>query len=842
MKLIIFFVFILATACSPELQFTVADSAVVLQEKIYGVDGEIGDQGEVMLVYPDNIYIIKDSVYGDNISVSVNGKEVKAYPHESGQIFIVIPKGVKIGQLDIVVSDSKNSLNIANVFYLENNQIPLYIGQSSQVCSGLWFYTATGQLMQGTKDCSAPEDCRGDGEVGCTATSALKAFDGSQINAAHIKKGTTIAGVTGSFQPSSPTADCASDNDLGCMTTEDFPAVNKNNIAVGSFKSSMTIANETGSIFDCGVEGTNDCFINSDSTLKAADLSNLIPENIKDGATILTVSGQYPSSSHPLDSYNASVTSLDLASDYSQLNTADTFQYWDSAGNRHTIDGDVNLQSSNIKTGTTVLGVTGNYLGALMEVENFVATANKVGEVNLSWDPYQGVIEEYIIARSEGSEVSFKPTDSEPSSSYSIGVEYDGAKIIQKTPVTSYRDSFELQDETSYHYAIFARTSSNKYTKVSKTNITTIAADKFESLEGQYNPCALKKDGKGFCWGAGDNGILGIGNNDDKLIPTAVLGGVSFKKISGSIYNYMSCGLSTENEAYCWGTNTYYNLGNLTDDSKSIPDLVETHKFIDIASSYSGACAIKSDGSIYCWGSNTNAALGLGAANSDNGIYPNPVLLTEKAVFKSIEAGYNNYCALSHDDEVWCWGNNNYGQAGFDVSDTNILKPQKIAALSDVIQIELGAYHSCALKSNGKTYCWGLNSNGRLGDGTSANTHIPELVYGTDGANAFESITVGWDHSCGITSDAKVYCWGSNTYGQLGQDSSTASSNTPQELSFTGPDKTIYKQIKAYSRNTCGIKSTGEIECWGFGLRNGNATESANSHIPVAVDQDHIDP
>jgi alpha-tubulin suppressor-like RCC1 family protein len=90
-----------------------------------------------------------------------------------------------------------------------------------------------------------------------------------------------------------------------------------------------------------------------------------------------------------------------------------------------------------------------------------------------------------------------------------------------------------------------------------------------------------------------------------------------------------------------------------------------------------GACAIKSDGSIYCWGRNSNAELGIGAANSDNGIYPNPVLLTEKAVFKSIEAGEHNYCALSHDAEVWCWGRNDYGQAGFDDSVVNILKPQK---------------------------------------------------------------------------------------------------------------------------------------------------------------------
>jgi alpha-tubulin suppressor-like RCC1 family protein len=242
---------------------------------------------------------------------------------------------------------------------------------------------------------------------------------------------------------------------------------------------------------------------------------------------------------------------------------------------------------------------------------------------------------------------------------------------------------------------------------------------------------------------------------------------------------------------------------------------------------------------VTCWGRNDDGQLG----NGSNTGSAAPVLVSSSGVVgaTAITAGGAHTCALTSGGGVLCWGNNSYGQVG-DGSTTKKNVPVAVAGLgSGVTSISAGLVHTCALTSGGRAVCWGANFRGQLGNGSNLDSTVPVAVSGLD--SGVTAIAAGGEHTCALTGSGGPVCWGDNMHGQLG-DGSTTSSNVPVALSGLDDGVTAIaaggpiggSHTCAIVKLTIGTGFNTIAGCWGandYGqLGNGNNTES---DVPVAA-------
>ena len=210
------------------------------------------------------------------------------------------------------------------------------------------------------------------------------------------------------------------------------------------------------------------------------------------------------------------------------------------------------------------------------------------------------------------------------------------------------------------------------------------------------------------------------------------------------------------------------------------------------------------------------------ASGPSNAVVANPT----RAV--AISAGGSNTCALVVGAEVECWGDNTYGQLG-DGSTTSESAPVPVLNLTGVTAVAVGGDYACALVAGGTVKCWGSNSNGQLGDGgAEGQSPTPVAVSGVAGATA---IAAGWEHACALLGGATVACWGDNSAGDLGDGTST---KRPTPVAVSG--LTGATAIAAGGMHSCAIVAGGAARCWGNG-NNGQLGDGLldNSSTPVAV-------
>jgi alpha-tubulin suppressor-like RCC1 family protein len=355
---------------------------------------------------------------------------------------------------------------------------------------------------------------------------------------------------------------------------------------------------------------------------------------------------------------------------------------------------------------------------------------------------------------------------------------------------------------------------------------------------GGNHSCGLDSDGEGYCWGQGTYGKLGDGYTTQRTTPVLVSQGdrlseVTFSSISTGYHH--SCGIGSDGEGYCWGYNNYGQLGNgNTGTSSSVPKLVSQGDrsagvtFSSISVGFYHTCGIGSDGNGYCWGHNYNGQLGNGNTGTNSNV---PKLVSQgdrpstSVTFVSISVGSGLSCGIGSDGNGYCWGNNNYGQLGNGNTGTNSNVPRLVSQgdrSSGVTfnRISAGQFHSCGVGSDGEGYCWGYNSFGQLGNGnTGTNSNVPKLVSQGDRSSGvtFSRITAGSSHSCGIGSDGQGYCWGYNNYGQLGNGNTGTNSGVPVFVSQGARSLGVtLTNISAGYYHTCGVGSNGQGYCWGY--------------------------
>ena len=319
-----------------------------------------------------------------------------------------------------------------------------------------------------------------------------------------------------------------------------------------------------------------------------------------------------------------------------------------------------------------------------------------------------------------------------------------------------------------------------------------VLANQFSS--GYYHACVIASDNKLYCWGRNHRGQLGNNSMVDSSRPvavnmTGVLAGKTIKQISTGAYH--TCVVASDDNAYCWGENMKGQLGNNSTANSSVPVKVDTSGVLagktikQISTGHYHTCAVASDDKMYCWGENNNGELGNGSTvDSRVPVAVNMTGVLAGKTIKQMSVGTYNTCVIASDDKVYCWGSNAYGQVGNNsLTDSNVpvaVNTTGVLAGKTIKQISVGHHRACAIASDDKMYCWGNNMGGALGNGSTADSHIPVSVNmsGILAGKVIRRISIGAFHTCVYATDNKIYCWGSNNYGQLGNNS-TANSGVP---------------------------------------------------------------
>jgi alpha-tubulin suppressor-like RCC1 family protein len=312
---------------------------------------------------------------------------------------------------------------------------------------------------------------------------------------------------------------------------------------------------------------------------------------------------------------------------------------------------------------------------------------------------------------------------------------------------------------------------------------------------GRYHTCALLDDGSVSCWGRNFFGQLGDGTTTDRNTPTQISSlGTDRTAVAISAGERHTCAILDDGSVSCWGGNNGGRLGDGTTTDRNTPTPTSslgtgrTAIAITVGEGLgSHTCAILDDGSVSCWGYNTYGQLGDGTDTLRNTPTQTSSLGTDRTAV-AITAGYRHTCAILDDGSVVCWGWNNNGVDGGgqlgDGTTTDHSTPTQTSTLGTdrtAIAIAAGGDHTCAILDDGSVSCWGNNSGGQLGDGTTTDRLTPTQTSSLGEGRTAVAITAGYWYTCAILDDGSVSCWGWNTYGQLG-DGTTNDRFTPTAI------------------------------------------------------------
>lgn len=325
---------------------------------------------------------------------------------------------------------------------------------------------------------------------------------------------------------------------------------------------------------------------------------------------------------------------------------------------------------------------------------------------------------------------------------------------------------------------------------------------------------ASPEDGTAFGWGRNANGTIGDGSFTNRSEPTeaSMPSGVTFSSLSASYWH--ACSIGSDGNGYCWGNNSVAGqLGDGSYTNRNAPKRVSMPSgvsFTAISAGFAHTCALGSNDKAYCWGWNIYGQLGNGTTTLRN--TPQEVTMPAGVSFTAISAGYGHTCALGSDSKTYCWGYNASGQVG-DGSTTNRTTPTEVTLPMGVAfaSISGGHGHTCAMGSNGSAYCWGSNSSGQLADGTTTARSVPTPVTLPSGVS-LQTVSAGLNVTCGLDDAGAGYCAGNNYVGAVGDGSST---NRKSLVAVTMPEGVTFAQIDPGYEHTCALGSDANAYCWG---------------------------
>ena len=385
------------------------------------------------------------------------------------------------------------------------------------------------------------------------------------------------------------------------------------------------------------------------------------------------------------------------------------------------------------------------------------------------------------------------------------------ATVVYAGTGTSVEDN-GLNNGTDYYYSLHSYTSNMEYsTAVKMIGTPTTQWDLNQRIAiGDYGGCAIDHNNTPYCWGENGLNFVGDGTVVDRVEPTAVdINGITNSKefVHVTVSHSWGCGVTKDDEGWCWGHGTDGNLGQGTGTSSATPVQVPGSWRTIMAntddwSDDNHVCGIQTDGSLHCWGYNGWSTVGDGTNTQRN----SPAAVLGGMKWKSVSKGVLSTCGVTMEGEGLCWGYNAYSQLGDDTVTQRWAPFSVDAAQYAWKNIQANSISACGITYDDKSYCWGHNvTYGELGLGDTTSRTVPTELTGY----TFRSFRGGEYGRCAITSDDDLYCWGVNTEGQVGNNTQGTHANSPQ---FVSSD--VY-QVAYGSRTVCMIRNDGKAYCWG---------------------------
>ncbi|MCA9523714.1 MAG: hypothetical protein KC609_22235 [Myxococcales bacterium] len=243
-----------------------------------------------------------------------------------------------------------------------------------------------------------------------------------------------------------------------------------------------------------------------------------------------------------------------------------------------------------------------------------------------------------------------------------------------------------------------------------------------------------------------------------------------------------------------------------------------TRTWLTVSTGGQQTCAISDNGRAWCWGDNFNDLLGVGPMNE---VYnPAPVISDNATgIWSDIQVGGFHICGLNA-TSAYCWGQEGAGQLGLGPESGPRSSPAQLSLPATWKRLSTSIQHSCGIDGNDMLYCWGSNSNGELGVNDKEPRDTPTPVTGGPGDGKWTSVSVGWSSACAISATTKsLWCWGANGNGQLGLD------DNDERLTPTKVDDQSWSRVDVGNGYACAIRADAVLHCWG-----------ANSNGQLGVD------
>jgi alpha-tubulin suppressor-like RCC1 family protein len=317
-----------------------------------------------------------------------------------------------------------------------------------------------------------------------------------------------------------------------------------------------------------------------------------------------------------------------------------------------------------------------------------------------------------------------------------------------------------------------------------------------------------------YCWGLNVSGQVGIGSRDPMTVglPERIDAGAEYVEICTAEYH--TCGLRRGGVLDCWGANSKGQLGLGDYAGRDAPtSLGDAPRFASVACGGEISCGLTDDGALYCWGANNEGALGQGEQGAVGQASATPLLVPLAQPARQVSVGQGHVCAIDQNDALFCWGRDSQFQLGVPPPPPGmeqVRTPTQVVGGGSYRQVAAGQAYTCAVRKEGQLYCWGTDAyfDGRLGLGTTLVEVREPTQVGAD--DDYLEVHATWFHTCALRAQGRLFCWGRNDEGQLGQGDLMVRYE-PVPVDSGGQ---AWQEFTVGRFHTCGLRS-GDLYCWG---------------------------
>jgi alpha-tubulin suppressor-like RCC1 family protein len=323
-------------------------------------------------------------------------------------------------------------------------------------------------------------------------------------------------------------------------------------------------------------------------------------------------------------------------------------------------------------------------------------------------------------------------------------------------------------------------------------------------MDGFEHTC-VTTSGALWCWGDNARSQLGLGDVQTRRTPVRVSEFDDFVDLCAGEAH--TCALRASGTLYCWGSNEHGQLGLGDLAPRSTPTALPASAFVRVACGGENTCALSAEGALYCWGNNLEGQNGQGDAAGTPDL-STPTRVAPELAFYDVSVGQGHVCAVTRGGALYCWGRNTQGQLGVSTENVQLRSPQRVDPGRTYRTVSAGQAHSCGITRQGQLVCWGVDERGRLGLGPSAGDR-PLGPTPVGDASDYVRVRAAWFQTCALRAGGRLFCWGRNVEGQLGVGD-YADRDSPAEVAPSG-----WLDVTVAHFHSCGLRAGDEVYCWG---------------------------